>query len=45
MQRAGFGGSLEIPENAEVRDGWVVLQADCGLLGRPVLAFRVVAGK
>ncbi len=45
MQRAASRGSLEIPENAVVRDGWVVLQADCGTHGRPVLAFRVVAGR
>ena len=28
--------------HAEARDGWVVLRADCGAHGRPVLAFRVV---
>ena len=45
MDRGELEGSLRVPDDAMVRDGWVVLQADCGPLGRPVLAFRVVAGK
>ena len=45
MQREESKGSLRIPDAASVRDGWVLLQADCGTHGRPVLAFRVVAGK
>jgi len=33
---------LRLPDRVEARDGWVVLRADCGPHGRPVLAFRVV---
>jgi len=45
MERGELKGTLQIPENSEVRDGWVVLQADCGPLGPTVLAFRVVAAR
>ena len=43
MQREETKGLLRIPDAAAVRDGWVLLQADCGTHGLPVLAFRVVA--
>lgn len=36
-------GRLRISESAATRDGWVVLRADCGPQGQPVLAFRVMA--
>lgn len=40
--RAELSGTLRMPKDATARDGWVVLRADCGRLGQPVLAFRVV---
>jgi len=40
--RATLSASLRVPVGATSRDGWVVLRADCGQQGRPVLAFRVV---
>lgn len=43
MERSELGGSLRIPAGASVRDGWVVLTADCGRNGSPALAFRVIA--
>jgi hypothetical protein len=42
MARAELAGTLRLPDRVEARDGWVVLRADCGPHGRPVLAFRVV---
>jgi hypothetical protein len=42
MERAELAGSLRLPDQVEARDGWIVLRADCGEHGRPVLAFRVV---
>ncbi len=43
MERAEVAGTLRIPSDAAVRDGWVVMRAECGPQGKPVLAFRVVA--
>lgn len=40
-QRASLPGQLRIPDSAETYDDWVVLRAECGLDGKPVLAFRV----
>lgn len=34
--------SLRVPADAATRDGWIVLRADCGDQGRPVLAFRIL---
>ena len=42
MTRAELAGTLRLPDRVEARDGWVVLRADCGEHGRPVLAFRIV---
>ena len=42
MARQPLRGSLQIPDGADLRDGWVVLKADCGAHGQPVLAFRVL---
>ena len=42
MSRGELAGSLRIESGAEVRDGWVVLRADCGSHGQPTLAFRVL---
>jgi hypothetical protein len=42
MERAELAGSLRLPNDVATRDGWVVLRADCGEHGRPVLAFRIV---
>jgi len=42
MERATLAGSLRLPSSVSVRDGWVVLRANCGEHGRPVLAFRVI---
>jgi hypothetical protein len=42
MGRQPLKGSLQVPETTNVRDGWVVLKADCGANGQPVLAFRVL---
>jgi len=41
--RSALHASLRVPVDADCRDGWVVLRADCGASGRPVLAFRVQA--
>ena len=43
MERAELSGTLQIPGDTAVRDGWVVMRADCGPHGRPSLAFRVIA--
>ena len=45
MQRREIVGTLRIPNNVEVRDGWVVLRADCGQHGQPTLAFRVIVSR
>jgi len=45
LERAELTGTLRIPKDATVRDGWVSLRADCGQLGQPALAFRVVPPK
>jgi hypothetical protein len=42
MARSELAGTLRLPDHVEARDGWVVLRAECGEHGRPVLAFRVV---
>jgi hypothetical protein len=42
QDRLALHGSLRVPVGTACRDGWVVLRADCGPQGRPVLAFRVV---
>jgi hypothetical protein len=42
QDRAASSARLRIPPGVPVRDGWIVIRADCGALGRPVLAFRVV---
>lgn len=42
MERAAITGALEISQSAGSRDGWVTVRADCGPLGPPVLAFRVI---
>jgi hypothetical protein len=42
LGRAEAAGWLFIPEGVERRDGWVVVRAECGQHGRPVLAFRVL---
>jgi len=43
MERREMAGTVRIPLGTAVRDGWVVLHADCGRHGRPALALRVVA--
>ena len=45
MERAELTGTLQISKDATERDGWVALRADCGKLGQPVLAVRVVTPK
>ncbi len=45
MERYEVTGTLRIPSDAKVRDGWVVLHAECGSQANPALAFRVVAGE
>jgi len=45
LERVELTGTLNIPGDAAIRDGWVVVRADCGESGRPVLAFRAVATK
>jgi hypothetical protein len=42
MGRVELAGTLKIASDAEARDSWVVLHADCGPHGRPALAFRVI---
>jgi hypothetical protein len=42
MGRGEFAGTLKLPDKAGTQDGLVVLRADCGAHGQPVLAFRVV---
>ena len=42
MGRAELAGTVRLPDHVETRDGWIVLRADCGEHGRPVLAFRVI---
>lgn len=42
MDRAELTGSLRIPSDATVQDGWVVLTADCEMGDHPALAFRVL---
>ncbi|MCX6925857.1 MAG: hypothetical protein NT154_22020, partial [Verrucomicrobia bacterium] len=42
MGRGELAGTLKVPNNAETQDGSVILRADCGAHGQPVLAFRVV---
>lgn len=34
--------TLRLGPGVKTRDGWIALRADCGELGRPVLAFRVI---
>ena len=41
--RGEIEGTLIVPRNAAHREGWIKLQADCGPLGHPVLAFRIIA--
>jgi len=45
LERVELTGTLRISRDAALRDGWVTLRADCGQLGRPALAFRVVPPK
>lgn len=45
MDRAELTGTLRIPKDATVQDGWVAIRADGGPAGQPVLAFRVVTAK
>jgi glycerophosphoryl diester phosphodiesterase len=40
--RLALHATLRVPERVACRDGWVVLRADCGAQGQPVLAFRVL---
>jgi len=42
-ERQARRGRLQIPTDTKERDGWVTIRADCGPLGRPVVAFRVRA--
>lgn len=42
MDRVELRGAVAIPQTTSTRDGWVVLHADCGLQGRPALAFRII---
>jgi hypothetical protein len=42
--RQALRATLRVGAASATRDGWVVLRADCGELGRPVLAFRVRLG-
>lgn len=41
LERAEILGNVEIPKTTATRDGWVVLHADYGSLGKPALAFRI----
>lgn len=45
MKRGELTATLRLPNGTPTLDGWVVLRADCGRQGQPVLAFRVIAGK
>jgi len=40
--RTELAGTLRLPDHVAARDGWIILRAECGEHGRPVLAFRVV---
>ncbi len=42
LERAEILGTVEIPKTTATRDGWVVLHADCGPLGKSALAFRIL---
>jgi hypothetical protein len=42
MDRAALSGALQVSRDTKTRDAWVVMRADCGPAGQPVLAFRVV---
>ncbi len=42
MGRAELNGSLRLPVDPEIRDGWIVFRAECGALGRPALACRIL---
>jgi glycerophosphoryl diester phosphodiesterase len=41
--RQAMQATLRLGSAGATRDAWVVLRADCGELGRPALAFRVIA--
>jgi uncharacterized membrane protein len=41
-ERATKHGRLRVASGAKSRDGWVVLRANCGAAGEPVVAFRIV---
>ena len=45
MDRGELAGTLKVPNNAETQDGSVILRADCGAHGQPVLAFRVIVSE
>jgi hypothetical protein len=40
--RQTWTGRLRVPVHASIGDGWVRIRAECGALGRPAIAFRVV---
>jgi len=42
MARTELAGTLRLLDHVVARDGWIILRAECGDHGRPVLAFRVV---
>lgn len=42
QDRITLRAALRVPAGSPTSDGWIVLRADCGDRGRPVLAFRVL---
>jgi len=43
QDRAELAGQITIPASTSVTDGWVVIEADAGPMGRSPLAFRIQA--
>jgi hypothetical protein len=44
MGRVEWTGTLRVPSEGGIRDGWVVIESQWGAEGRAVLAFRCVIG-
>jgi hypothetical protein len=45
LERSTFRGRMRVPPKVTLRDGWIRIRAECGPLGRPVLAFRVIVAE
>jgi len=41
LERRTLHGRMRVPAEVTLRDGWIRIRAECGPVGRPVLAFRV----